>query len=291
MPSRRRRPASWAPASPLILDEVVEGDGLGADEALLEIGMDHRRRLRCGRTGLDRPGAHFLHAGGEIGLQAQQLVAGADHPVQTRLVQAHVGQERRRGRRRRAATALPRSLRTPAPLRHPRPRHARAPRPGADCSRSRPRARWRRTCTGLSVSRNRSRTSAFSSSSRPSARAGLARHSAPRAGLVPAPVCARSRPYRRPWPHARRGSAPFRRFQVGQRQFGVDGLDIGNRIDLAVDVDDVVVLEAAHHMGDGVHLADMGQELVAQALAAWTRRRPGRRCRRTRPRSAAPSAA
>jgi hypothetical protein len=32
-------------------------------------------------------------------------------------------------------------------------------------------------------------------------------------------------------------------------------------------VDDVVVLEAAHHVGDGVGLADVGQELVAQALA------------------------
>ena len=50
-------------------------------------------------------------------------------------------------------------------------------------------------------------------------------------------------------------------------------------------VDDVGVLEAAHHVGDRVHLADVGQELVAQALALATRRPPGRRCRRTRPRS------
>ena len=32
-------------------------------------------------------------------------------------------------------------------------------------------------------------------------------------------------------------------------------------------MDDVFVLEAADHMNDSVHLTDMGQELVAQALA------------------------
>jgi hypothetical protein len=39
------------------------------------------------------------------------------------------------------------------------------------------------------------------------------------------------------------------------------------RIDLAGDVHHVVVGEAAHHVHDGVGLADVGEELVAQALA------------------------
>ena len=34
-----------------------------------------------------------------------------------------------------------------------------------------------------------------------------------------------------------------------------------------VDVGHVAVLEAAQHVGDGVDLADVGEELVAQALA------------------------
>ena len=55
--------------------------------------------------------------------------------------------------------------------------------------------------------------------------------------------------------------------EVGQHQFGLDGLDVGDRIDPALDVGDIVVLEAAHHMGDGVDLADVGQELVAEPLA------------------------
>jgi hypothetical protein len=52
-------------------DEVVEGYGLGADEAMLEIGMDHAGRLRRGVALVDGPGADFLHPGGEVGLQAQ----------------------------------------------------------------------------------------------------------------------------------------------------------------------------------------------------------------------------
>ena len=31
-------------------------------------------------------------------------------------------------------------------------------------------------------------------------------------------------------------------------------------------MDHIVVLEAAHHVDDGVHLADVGQELVAESL-------------------------
>ena len=55
--------------------------------------------------------------------------------------------------------------------------------------------------------------------------------------------------------------------EIGQHQFGLDGLDVGDRIDLALDMGDVVVLEAAHHMHDGVDLADGGEELVAEPLA------------------------
>ena len=55
--------------------------------------------------------------------------------------------------------------------------------------------------------------------------------------------------------------------QVGEDQLSVDGVDVVGRIHLAVDVDDVVVLEGAHDLADRVRLADVGQELVAQAFA------------------------
>ena len=47
----------------------------------------------------------------------------------------------------------------------------------------------------------------------------------------------------------------------------MDRLDVGRGRDLAVDVDDVAVLERADHLADRVGLADVGEELVAQALA------------------------
>jgi hypothetical protein len=63
------------------------------------------------------------------------------------------------------------------------------------------------------------------------------------------------------------GDALFQAFQVGQHQFHLDDLEIAERVDAALDVDDVAVLEAAGHEGHGVAVADVGQELVAQALA------------------------
>jgi hypothetical protein len=54
--------------------------------------------------------------------------------------------------------------------------------------------------------------------------------------------------------------------EVGEDQLGVDGLDVRARRDLAVDVDDVAVLEGAHDLADGVGLTDVGEELVAEPL-------------------------
>ncbi|MNC33750.1 hypothetical protein D3C75_821560 [compost metagenome] len=54
---------------------------------------------------------------------------------------------------------------------------------------------------------------------------------------------------------------------ICQDQLQVDGFDIAKRVHLAGHVGDVLILEAAHHVDNGIHLADMGQELVAQTLA------------------------
>ncbi|MCY1234354.1 hypothetical protein D9M72_469350 [compost metagenome] len=55
--------------------------------------------------------------------------------------------------------------------------------------------------------------------------------------------------------------------EVGEHQLGLDRLGIGDRVDAAFDVGDVVILEAAQHMHDGIHFADIGEELVAEAFA------------------------
>lgn len=57
------------------------------------------------------------------------------------------------------------------------------------------------------------------------------------------------------------------RLEVGEDQLGVDRLDVVLRRDLAVDVHDVLVLEGPDDLADRVGLADVREELVAQALA------------------------
>ena len=61
---------------------------------------------------------------------------------------------------------------------------------------------------------------------------------------------------------------PFlQRSEIGQDQLGVDHFDVAHRIDRRADVMDVGVLEAADDLHDRVHLADVAEELVAQAFA------------------------
>ena len=62
------------------LEVILIRDGLGADEAALEIGVDRARRLRRLRTFLDGPGARLLGAGGEEGDQMEEIVARPDDP-------------------------------------------------------------------------------------------------------------------------------------------------------------------------------------------------------------------
>ncbi len=52
--------------------------------------------------------------------------------------------------------------------------------------------------------------------------------------------------------------------QVGQQQLRVHRADVGQRVQRLRNVGHVGVLEAAHHHRDGVDVADVAQELVAQ---------------------------
>ena len=55
--------------------------------------------------------------------------------------------------------------------------------------------------------------------------------------------------------------------QVGQHQLGVDRFDVANRIDAAFDVHHVLIFVAADDVQDRVDVAQVAQELVAQAFA------------------------
>src|SRR5438067_768189 len=74
-------------------DVIIVRNGLGADEAALEVGVNLPRRLGRSRAAMNRPGARFLRAGGEERLQIEQLVRGANEGVQSRLFQSHLLEE------------------------------------------------------------------------------------------------------------------------------------------------------------------------------------------------------
>ena len=60
----------------LVLNELVITNDFGADKALLEVGVDDRCCFGGGGADFHGPGAHFLHTGGEVGLQTEQVVSG-----------------------------------------------------------------------------------------------------------------------------------------------------------------------------------------------------------------------
>src|SRR5690606_39807789 len=70
------------------LDEVVERDDLGLDEALLEVGVDHAGRLGRGPALLDGPRACLLGARREVGLQPEGVEARTSELVHPGLVLA-----------------------------------------------------------------------------------------------------------------------------------------------------------------------------------------------------------
>src|SRR3546814_8845823 len=46
--------------------------------------------------------------------------------------------------------------------------------------------------------------------------------------------------------------------EIGEHQFGLYRLGIGDGIDAALDMGHIAILEAPQHMNDGVHFADIG---------------------------------
>ena len=63
------------------------------------------------------------------------------------------------------------------------------------------------------------------------------------------------------------GELPFYGFEVFELQFGVDNLLVTHRVDGSVHVGDIVVVEAAQHMDDGISLPDVSEKFVSQSFA------------------------
>src|ERR1041385_5309879 len=60
----------------------------------------------------------------------------------------------------------------------------------------------------------------------------------------------------------------FWRFPVWQHKFGSHDLDVAHRLDAARDVRNVRVLEATHDLHQGIHFANMAEELVPETFPA-----------------------
>ena len=62
------------------------------------------------------------------------------------------------------------------------------------------------------------------------------------------------------------GDASFQNFHVGENQFGIDGFNIGQRVDFAVYVNDVIIFETPDYVDDGGNLSDVAEEFVSQSF-------------------------
>src|SRR5262249_6067172 len=62
-------------------DVILIGNGLRSDEATLEIGMNHTRRLWRPGPLSDGPGPRLFWSDREISYQMQKLVTGANQPI------------------------------------------------------------------------------------------------------------------------------------------------------------------------------------------------------------------
>src|SRR3546814_9746005 len=60
------------------------------------------------------------------------------------------------------------------------------------------------------------------------------------------------------------GHSLFKALKVREHQLRFDGFRVGDGIDLAFDMGDVIFDEAAEHMHDRIHFPDIGVELIAQ---------------------------
>src|SRR6185503_3979988 len=245
-------------------DVLVVADDLGADEAALEVGVDRTGGLRRRRVALRRPDAHLFRAGRVERLESQQLVRRADHAIQAGFREAQGrevvgtildGQLRELGldgRRdhddlgallgRDLAYLIHEWIRFGRILGDVRDVHDRLRRDEVQLV---PHVGFalaeRYAARGLAVLERREQLL-----QRVAARDGrlLVRLRVALGALIDL----------------------LHRLEVREHELRVDDLDVVQRVDLARNVHDVVVLEAAHEVRDRVRLADVREELVAEPL-------------------------
>ena len=238
----------------------------------LEVGVDDAGGLRRPGAALDGPGAALVLAGGEEGDEVEDLVRGARDRVQARLLQPEALEKRgpigRRRARRSRASAAAQITTTGAP--------SASAWAAQSARRSLSSSARRELLLGdvrdvedlLQRQQPRSRTQRLLLGGRAPGRAPACPRRGPRAGARRSRAICFSSLARGALERLLRAlDALVDGLEVLEAELGVDGADVGDRIDAALDVDDVVVLEAADDVRDRVGLADVREELVAEALA------------------------
>ncbi len=239
-------------------ERVVVGvrDHLGLDESALEVAVDHACRLRGLGTDAHRPGPRLLGTRGEEALQAEQAVCLADERVQSRLRQTlhlevlgklggvefgHLGLDLRADRHGGDAVDLGKRGADLALVHVGNVQHGLH------------REEVQVTDGGAVLVGHVHRPGAVT----------LAEPRLQPSGNLETP--GRERVSLCVLLHARQRA--FERAEVGQHELGLDGLHVTRRVDTTVHVNDVGIGEVPHDLGDRVALADVGKELVAEALA------------------------
>ena len=239
--------------------KVVERHHFGLDETALEIGMDHSSCFRGGGTHRDRPGAGLLGPCGEVGLQTQRGEPDASQLVQARFILPR-GSQQLHGFLRFEFHEFGLQLRVEED-RFGRCHDLRQLRLHVLIGE----------LVGVEVEHIDERLG------------GQQRQFPKFAGIHPsgeeclpaiehlAGALSR-RQHRRPFlVHAGFLLQPRNRLlqglQISQDQFGVDRLYVRRGVHRTVDVHHIGIIEHADHLADGVGLADVGQELVAEPLA------------------------
>ena len=245
--------------------EVLDREALRADEAPLEVAVDDARGLRGGVAPMDRPGADLLGAGGEVALQAEQRVGRAGHHRQRRLGHAE--------RLEHLAAVLGGELGELRLDLGADDDHLAAVGGGvlADGGDTRPRA----VHVGLvhvADVEHRLRGDEAEGAHRERLLGGEL-EAADRAAFVQALEAAPEDLDAKLRLLVAGAGLPaglvegaLDLLQVGEHQLGADRVDVAERVDRAGDMHDVVVLEAADDLKDRVDLADVREELVAEAL-------------------------
>ncbi|MNK78757.1 hypothetical protein D3C87_984020 [compost metagenome] len=239
--------------------------------------MDHASGLWCGGTDADGPGADFFDTGGEVGLQVQHFVAGADHAVQARLFEAQGFEEHvflfavielgdfrfdlvahrynhgafffGDGAYNVQVRVVLETVFSDVGDVHDR------------FGGQQVEALDHRFFVGPHVLHQAARRLAFGEVGDQLLQQAFLDHCV----LVTALGVARDFL-----------QLLLAAVEVGEDQFQVDDFDVAFRVDAVGDVNHVLVFEAADHVGDGIGFTDVGQELVAQA---FTFRRAGNQAR------------